>query len=385
MKTSKFKWFGKNWKVFVLVIFVLIIIRLILPYIILQYANKTLAGIDGYYGHINDINLSIYRGAYQINDFYLDKIDSVEQKHVPFISSKIIDLSIEWRSLFHGKIVGELEFSNPVLHFVKEKVEPEEIQKDTSDFRTLLKKFMPLKINRFVINYGSIKYTDSTSNPPVNIFLDNAQILAENLSSIEDTSLLPSTITAQSNIYGGELNLKMKIDPLAGQPTFDLNLNLENTDLVELNDFFKAYANVDINKGTFGLFIEVAAKEGRYIGYVKPVIKDLDVVGPEDRNDTFLNKIWEGIAGASGVILRNQKEEQIATKIPLEGNFKQTNVGTLTAIVGILRNAFIQAVYPAIDNQINLNSVNKIKEDEKKGFFQKVFGKSENKQDNPKK
>ena len=381
MKSSKFNWFGINWKVLLLVILVLIIIRLILPYIILHYSNKTLTGIDGYYGHIDDINLSIYRGAYVIRDFYLDKIDSVDQQRVPFISSKIIDLSVEWRSLFRGKIVGELEFFSPVLHFVKEKVEPDEIQKDTSDFRILLKKFMPLKINRFVIHDGSIQYTDSTSKPPVNIFLDNAQILAQNLSSIEDTALLPSTVTAQSNIYGGDLNLKMKMNPLADQPTFDLNLNLENTDLVELNDFFKAYANVDINNGVFGLFAEVAAKNGKYIGYVKPVIIDLDVVGPEDRHDTFLNKIWENIAGASGVVLKNQKEDQIATKIPLEGNFRQTNVGTLAAVAGILRNAFIKAIYPAIDNQINLSSVNSIKEDEKKGFFQKVFGK-ENKTDN---
>ena len=62
-------------KIIIIVIGVLIILRLLLPYIVLHYANKTLADLDGYYGHINDIDISLYRGAYQINDMYLNNVD----------------------------------------------------------------------------------------------------------------------------------------------------------------------------------------------------------------------------------------------------------------------------------------------------------------------
>src|SRR5690606_23589773 len=108
---------------------------------------------------------------------------------------------------------------------------------------------------------------------------------------------LPSSIDARANMYGGYIDMKMKLDALADDPTFDMNINVENTDLHQLNDFFKAYGNFDVNSGIFGLYGELAAKEGKFTGYVKPLIVDLDVLGPEDRNEDLLRKLWEATVG----------------------------------------------------------------------------------------
>ena len=343
-----------KWKILISIVVLLVIVRIILPYVVLHYANKSLASMNGYFGHVNDIDLSIYRGAYIIKDFYIDKVDSSSQQRVPFISSQLIDLSVEWKSLFLGRLVGELEFTNPVIRFTKDKAEPAAIQKDTNDFRQVLKTFMPLKINRFEIINGEIQYIDSTSAPKVNIAMTNSYVLAQNLSSVEDTALLPATVIASADVYKGKLDFKMKMNPLADKPTFDMNAELKNTNLPELNDFFKAYANFDVHAGTFGLYTEVASKEGKFIGYVKPVIKGLKVVGPEDRNDSFFNKLYEALVGAAGAILKNPEEKQVATKIPIEGEHGETTIGTWYAIIDVLRNAFIQALYPSIDHEITI-------------------------------
>ena len=365
----------KGWKIVISIVALLIIIRIILPYVVLHYANKTLASMDGYFGHINDVDLAIYRGAYVVKDFYLDKVDSVSQKQVPFISSQAIDLSVEWKSLFRGRIVGELEIIKPVLRFTKDKAEPAAIQKDTNDFRKVLKSFMPLKINRLQIDNGKIQYIDATSSPKVDIAMTNVQVLAQNLSNVRDTALLSAIVVASADVYKGNLNFKMKLNPLATTPTFDMNAELRNTNLPDLNDFLKAYAKFDVHAGTFGLYAEVASKNGKFIGYVKPVIKDLDVVGSEDRNDSFLNKLYEVLVSAAGIILKNPEEKQVATKIPLKGEYGKTIVGTWYAIVEVLRNAFIQALYPSIDNEINILSVNKVETEKKKGFLEKLFTK----------
>jgi len=362
-----------KWKILISIVALLIVIRIILPYVVLHYANKTLAAMHGYFGHVNDIDLSIYRGAYIIKDFYIDKVDSSTQQRVAFISSQAIDLSVEWKSMFHGRLVGELEFRNPIMRFTKDKAEPAAIQKDTSDFRQVLKTFMPLKINRFEIINGEIQYIDSTSTPKVNIAMTSTHVLAQNLSSVQDTALLPATIIATADVYKGKLNFKMKMNPLADNPTFDMNAELKNTNLPELNDFFKAYANFDVHAGTFGLYTEVASKDGKFIGYVKPIIKDLEVIGSEDRRDSFFNKIYEALVGTAGAILKNPKEKQVATKIPIEGEYGKTTIGTWYAIIDVLRNAFIQALYPSIDNEITILSVNKVEQEEKKGFFKRLF------------
>ena len=364
-------------KILLSIVALLIVVRIILPYVALHYANKTLASMNGYFGHINDIDLAIYRGAYVIKDFYIEKLDSASQQRVPFVSSQVIDLSIEWKSLFHKRIVGELEFINPVLCFTKDKAEPAAIQKDTNDFRQVLKNFMPLKINRFEIINGKIQYVDSTSTPKVNIAVTNTQVLAQNLSNVQDTALLPASVIATADVYKGTLQFTMKLDPLAASPTFDMNAELQNTSLPELNDFLKAYAKFDVHAGTFGLYTEVASKDGKYKGYVKPIIKNLKVIGSEDRYDSFFNKLYEAVVGAAGVILKNPEEKQVATKVPIEGDYGETIVGTWRAIIEVLRNAFIQALYPSIDNEITILSVDKVEADVKKGFFEKIFTKSD--------
>jgi hypothetical protein len=335
--------------------------------------------MDGYYGHVHDIDISLFRGAYTLKDFYINKIDSSSKQQVPFIASQIIDLSVEWKSIFHGRLVGEMEFNNSVMRFTKGKAEPGEMQKDTNDFRKILDSFMPLKINHFEIINGKIQYIDPASTPKLDVHMDNVHLQAQNLTSVRDTAILPATVDATANLYGGKVDFRMQMDPLADYATFDMNAALKNTDLPKLNDFFQAYANVDVNKGTFSLYTEIAGKDKRFVGYVKPIIKDLDVVGPEDRHDSFFNKIWERIVGTAGVLLKNQKTDQIATKIPIEGEYQKTIIDTWYAIGDLLRNAFIQAAYPSIDNLININSVNTLKKEKKKNLFQRIFSKSDKK------
>ena len=364
----------KKYIILISVLVLLIVIRIILPYVVLHYANKTLANMDSYYGHIDDIDISLYRGAYIIKNIYINKDDTVSKKRTKFFTSKDIDLSIEWGAIFHGSFVGMLVFDSPELFFTKGRTELSQVRKDTSDFRNVLERLMPLKVNRFEVNNGTIHYIDNTSKPKVDISLKQTHILALNLTNVINKKVeLPSTVTAQASVYEGTLNYNMKLNALAANATFELNAELKNTNLALLNDFLKAYGNFDVEKGRFSLYTEMAAKEGKFKGYVKPIIKGLQVIGPKDTNDTFSHKLWEYIVGGVGVIFKNQKEDQVATKVRIEGDFKNPQTYTLDAIFEVLRNAFIQALLPSIDHEININSVGKKQPEDKRNFLQKIF------------
>ncbi len=360
-----------------LVVLVLIIaLRLVLPYFVLHFVNKRLAGIEGYFGHVNDIDLSLYRGAYIVREIYINKKDSATQKQTPLFSCPHVDISIEWRSLFRGKIVSELEFSNPMLKFTEDKAEPEQMEKDTNDFRKMLKTFTPLKVNRFEVFDGKIGYQDNTVKPVVDIQLDRAHIIGKNLSNVVDTTLLPANVVANADVYGGTLKFNMRINALADDPTYDLNAEIKGAQLKRMNDFFKAYGDFDVNKGTFGLYLEIAAKDRKYIGYVKPIIEDLDVVGPEDRKNSFLQQLWENLVGLAGDLLKNKRTDEIVTKVPIVGTYDNRTIGIWYAVLAALRNGFIQAIYPALDYQVTIGSVKAVNPKEnKEGLFEKVFGK----------
>src|ERR1700712_4349709 len=144
--------------------------------------------MDGYYGHINDVDLSIYRGAYQLKDLYLNKKSDKTGKQTDFLKIKKVDLSVQWNALFHGRLVGELDVNSPKLIFTKDKVELSDVKKDTNDFRKTLNHFMPLKINRFAIHNGDLHYVDNGSKPKVDVSLKEVNMLAENLNNVIDSN-----------------------------------------------------------------------------------------------------------------------------------------------------------------------------------------------------
>lgn len=374
MVTQKASFLKKTkWRVILGILVFLVLMRIALPYIVLYFANDRLSKMDGYFGHIEDIDISLLQGQYSIDSIYINKVDSITTKQYPFFSAQLIDLSVQWSAIFDGAIVGEIEAFSPSIRFIKDKVDPNVVKEDDKEFSDLIDDFMPLRVNRFEITDGTIQYVDQGTKPVVDIKMLNTYILATNLSNVEDsTNLLPSTVIAHSTMYEGRSNFNMKINMLKEKPTFDLNFELKGVQLKQMNKFLQAYANVDVNRGTFSFFTEIAAKDGKFAGYVKPLIKDLDVVGREDKNDSFLHKIYEGIVGTVADIFTNQPKEQFATKVPIHGNFEKTDVDLWFAIGEILRNAFLSALMPAIDKEVSIKSVDKPKEE--KGFFEGIFG-----------
>lgn len=330
--------------------------------------------MDGYYGHIEDIDLALIRGAYKIDSVYLNKADTITGNQTPFFSAGLIDLSIEWKALFKGSIVSKIAVDRPQLIFTKVKVEPKQVVKDSADFEKVLEDFMPLDINVLTINNGTIRYKDNTSSPKVDIEANRLFLTAKNLrNSYDSSAVLPASIDMSAMIYEGNFDVHAKLNPLSSNPTFDVSAELKNTNLVKLNDFFQAYAKVDVNDGRFGLYSEVAAKDNAFTGYVKPVITNLDILGKEDRKDNLLQKLWEAVAGGVGELFENQRKDQVATKIPFKGQLDSPSTNIWIAIGTVLQNAFIHALQPSIDNEINIGSV-KTETAEKKTFLQKVFG-----------
>lgn len=366
----------KKAKILLVVLVILIALRIALPYILLHYANKTLANVNGYYGHINDIDVTLYRGAYSLDSFYLNKVDDKSAKQASFMSARTVDLSLEWKALLRGKLVGKLIFEQPSLHFTKNVVELKDVTKDTSDFRELLKDFMPVEVNSCEIQDGNLRYSDNTGSLNLDVAIEHMNGTARNLRNVYSLEeVLPASIDVTGDVYDGSLVFAMKLNPLAKQPTFDLNTSVERTNLVKLNDVFKVYGNFDVNKGEFNVYMEAAAKDGKFTGYVKPIIRGLDVVSwkGQDQEDSFFQKIWESMVGGASEVLENQKKEQVATKINFKGNIENPETNIMEVVIIVLQNAFVQALRPSIENQINLSELGENKEEKKPGFFKSLF------------
>jgi hypothetical protein len=368
------------WLILLIIVIVLVIIRLILPYFVLKYVNKTLAESKTYPGHVEDVDLAIIRGAYVIKGVRLDKNDTLTGKKdsIPFFTSPKVDLSVEWGALLKGKLAGEIKVDQPKLNFVKGRHKDEDVKQDTTDFRDMIRDLMPLKINRFEIRDGEIHYIDPYSKPRIDVLMSNIKCVATNLTNADDSSkVLPASLKATADVYSGGLELNMKLDPLNKQPTFDMNANVTAVDMTRLNDFFKAYGNFDVKQGSFGLYTEFAAKEGKFKGYVKPLLKELDIVQWNKEEGNLGQKLWESVVGVVGEVFENQPREQVATKVPIEGTFDNPEISLWNAVAYVLRNAFVYALKPSIDQTIDIGKVEDV--DVKKPLLQQIFGKDKDK------
>jgi hypothetical protein len=144
----------KKTVIIILVVFVVLIIgvRIALPYIVKDYVNKTLDEIEGYQGHVADIDLSIISGAYQIEGVVIEKTDG--KVPIPFFSAEVVDLSIEWGAIFKGSLVGEIAVVNPKINFVAGPKQEEKQTKPGENWQDKVKELFPLKIDRFDIING---------------------------------------------------------------------------------------------------------------------------------------------------------------------------------------------------------------------------------------
>ena len=360
------------------VILLLVAIRIALEPIVEKYVNHVLANNESYTGKIDDVDLHLWRGAYVVKGTVIEKKDG--KSVVPFLDIPEIDFSVDWNALLHGSVVAQIEMREPKVNFVGGSGESNQAGGGT-DWRQTVKDLVPLKINRFAIVNGEVHYVDPTAKPKVDVDVDALYVEATNLTNSED---LAGTLVANVKARGkplhlGQFDLEASVDPYADQPTFDLNATMKGVPLVKGNDFLKAYGKLDLEAGTLDAYIEVAAKDGRFKGYVKPLLHDTKVVSLKKDIDESgpLQTAWETVVGAAKGILANDKTENVATVVPFEGSFKDPKVNAWATIAEALRNAFIQALFGGLEGTISLKDVDAVStrdqaepaEEEKHGLF----------------
>jgi hypothetical protein len=359
MIQDKIKYFAasRTGQIIIALVLIFASVRIALPYIVKDYVNKTLSEIPEYSGRVGEVDINLIRGAYVIEEVALLKTDG--KVPVPFFSAKRIDLSIQWGALFEGSIVGEIELDNPKINFVAGPSEKSSQKSVDDSWTDKVKELFPLRINRFEIHNGEIHYRDFHSDPQVDIFLKNINASAENLTNSKDISKsLMATINATGNAMGsGKFRLHADINPFKKAPTFNLDAELKNIDLSKLNSFIKAYGKFDVERGTFELFTEMAASEGKFEGYIKPIFRDMKVLSLEEDSSNPLELFWETIVGAVTGLFENKSEDQLAARIPLSGNFDDPDANIWSTIGSVLENAFIRALIPSIEGSVNLNKV----------------------------
>lgn len=324
--------------------------RIYLPYYLKDYVNAEIAKLDGYGGQVEDIDVWLIRGAYQINGTNIYK--NSDNKREPFFSADIIDLSLQWRALLRLKVVAEIDIFNLQLNFAKSQTG------EGAGWPSLVDSLTPFDVNRFEIHGGRVAYNDYMAEPSINIVVNDINLTATNLRNVQDiNAALPSVLKLTGETIGnGKISIDGKMNIIKDIPDFDMAMNMNDAQLTAFNDYTRHYASLDFEAGTIGLYGELASTNGDAIGYIKPILNGVEMIDIADDGNPF-NVLWESVVSGFMTLFQNQSEEQFALRIPLEGKLENPRVNGWAGFLSIFSNAFNGAFEKRDDGTIDLRKL----------------------------
>ncbi|MFW0754430.1 DUF748 domain-containing protein [Pseudomonas sp. H11T01] len=331
------------------IVVLLVALDIALPYLVRDYLNDKLADMGDYRGQVTDVDVALWRGAYRINGLKIVKVDG--KVPVPFVNAPLIDLSVSWHSLWYNHaVVAKVLFVKPELNFVDGGANKQASQTGQgTNWRAQLSKLVPITLNEVRINNGRIAFHNFNSKPPVNMDATQVNASVYNLTNVVDVKgKRDARFEGKALLLGhAPLETTATFDPLSNFEDFEFRLRAKDIELRRMNDFASAYGKFDFNAGSGDVVIEAQAKKGQLTGYIKPLLRNVEVFNwqqdVENKNKSIFRSVWEALVGTSETVLKNQRKNQFATRVELSGSVHQRDTSAFQAFLQILRNGFIQA------------------------------------------
>ncbi|MCP1366809.1 DUF748 domain-containing protein, partial [Halomonas sp. BBD48] len=256
----------------------LVALRVALPGMVRDYLNGQLADMGEYQGHVEEVEIHLWRGAYAINGLEISKASG--SVPVPFVRVDTLDLAVSWRALWKGAIVAEAEIFRPELNFVDASQEESGQTGEGAQWQQTLQAMVPIEINRVDIIDGRIHFRNFTSQPPVDLEISELNASVTNLSNADRRE---GAQVAEIDAEGLVLNqapaeFQASLDPLGEFQNFDMQLRITDIDLTRLNDLTEAYGRFDFQSGSGDFVMELEANEGQLQGYAKPLLDNVEIL-----------------------------------------------------------------------------------------------------------
>jgi hypothetical protein len=341
------------------VVLLLIAARVAMPYLVENVVNDRLAALDAYDGHVGDIDIHLWRGAYSIDDIVIVKTGA--SRPVPFFRCDRLNLSVEWRSLLHGSLVSEATFLSPEVNLVQGRSATDSQLGKEENWKARLEELFPFRFNTIEVRNGTVRFlapgiktSDAITARQVNGDISNlTNVLDSGKEAFADFHIKASVLD------GAPATVNGSADAFAAKPTFDVNLEVKKVELPKVNPWLREYIKADAEAGKFELYLELAAADGKFKGYAKPILQDVDIYRSGEPESNPFKRVWEGFLDFAANVFENQDADQVAARIPFSGTIQNPQTNLFATIASVMRNAFIIAFARSLEGSITLRDVKK--------------------------
>jgi hypothetical protein len=192
-------------------------------------------------------------------------------------------------------------------------------------------------------------FVNKATDPDYRVFISDIDMDVKNLSNRLEEGTGVVKVTGKF-MGSGLTDLQGTFRPEKPRPDFDLSAKIVKTKVEAFNDVLRAYGDMDTHRGMFAFFSELSVKDNQVRGYVKPLLKDVEVYDPEqDKEKPLTKKVYEAVVGGVLELLENKPRDEAATVTDLSGPVDNPRADTWQIVAKLVENAFFKAILPGFE------------------------------------
>jgi Domain of Unknown Function (DUF748) len=208
-----------------------------------------------------------------------------------------------------------------------------------------------LRADQIRLTNGTLGFVNKAAQPDYRLFLDGAEVHVHNFSNQLTEGTAGAKVTGKF-MGSGQTVVGANFRPETNGPDFALAAGIENTQMPALNPLLRAYGKLDVVGGFFSVYTEMRVKNRAVRGYVKPLMREMDVYDArQDREKNLFQKLYEAVAGGVSELLENFPRDEVATTADIAGPLENPQASTWQVVVTLIQNAFFKAILPGFEGE----------------------------------
>jgi hypothetical protein len=330
--------------ILILVAAAVIGLRLLLDPIAARFTRKGLGEMHGFRGDFDHVHVTLFSPGYTITNLKIIR-DPGGRWDAPVFYAEAVHVGLAWRRLLRRQLVAQVRLVRPKIIVESEGGKPAPAAKRAPDLSPQLRKITPLDVERVEVLRGEVLFRDETEPRRPELWLHRLDLAAENLATRERLAAgRPATASARGVLgRSGAVRLFVSADPFASPLAFAGRFEVVGLRAAELYDWIEEKTRLQAPEGTIDLYAQFTARGGRIEGGIKPVLENIKV-RPAEPGIWNRMKAWLADKGVEFASDRVPGRNAIATTVPIEGRLADPDVQLWPAIMGVVRNAFVEGV-----------------------------------------
>jgi hypothetical protein len=208
-----------------------------------------------------------------------------------------------------------------------------------------------LRVDALRLINAQLGFVSDSTRPPYRLFMHGVELKLENLDNHPGQGRSSFHATG-AFMEGGATEFTGGFLASAKPVDFDVRLKVDVPRLSDLNPLLLESTGVDVARGRLSLYTELAVKEGRVEGYIKPLFSGLKISDRrKDAGKPLAKRVELHLLQFLAFVLKNQATQQVAAVVRISGSTIDPQADEWEVLRRLIANGFARAVLPGFKDE----------------------------------